>query len=749
MTRTKAIRAACVLLLSSGSAEALAQASSAAPNSEERGLDAIIVTAERRDQSLQDVPISATVLTGEDLNRQGVADLNDIQQVAPSIAINTFNRSTFVNIRGVGIAQSAPTSNPGVAYYIDGQLIPHEQFIGQSFYDIATIEVLRGPQGTLTGQNSTGGAIYVRTPEPEFDQVSGVAEFTAGSYDHYRAVGAINIGTEDVALRLAAVHEERGSFTRNIGPSDSEPGNSNLDSVRANLRLLGLDGRLNLYIRGEYFDSRSDNNAVKNRDDLTGNDPALRDPFVISEDAVSYMNQEGYRVSSEARYDLTDSVQVRGLVSWQNGDTRDQTDGDRSSTALPVPAHLPTSGANTRAFPGRVSNAVTTFETLLAEVNLLSTGSGPLQWVLGAFIMDESVPVTLLRDNRSTLDFVSSNSDIVTEAHNNSRSLFGQANYFVTDKVEVVAGVRYSWDSQNYIRYALPGPPRDYPVTTDPQESSTLTGKLAVNLHLDDVLLYASAAKGFKAGGVNLDPALGNFGPETNYVYELGFKSEVIPRRLRINGTAFYSDYRDIQLASLVSVGGGPLLPQTQNAASGKALGGELEVTAQFGGFGANLGVGYLDGQFSGDAICINNTNDPLGNFPTPTLNPCTAGNAYIPDGARLPYAPEWTINAGAQYEFLLSDALTLTPRIQWSHISTQYVTPFQSERTIVPGRDVFDARLSLEIRDRYEVEAFASNFTDETYVATQIQNSSSADGGIIYGAPATYGLRVRMKFGD
>ena len=86
--------------------------------------------------------------------------------VAPSIVINQYNRSAFVNIRGVGIAQSAPTSSPGVAYYINGQLIPHEQFIGQSFYDIASVEVLRGPQGTLTGQNSTGGAIYVTTPEP-------------------------------------------------------------------------------------------------------------------------------------------------------------------------------------------------------------------------------------------------------------------------------------------------------------------------------------------------------------------------------------------------------------------------------------------------------------------------------------------------------------------------------------------------------------------------------------------------------
>ena len=161
------------------------------------GLEDIVVTAERRTQRLQDVPISATVLNAADISRKGINNLADIQQVAPSIAINTFNRSTFINIRGVGIAQSAPTSNPGVAFYIDGQLIPHEQFIGQSFFDIASIEVLRGPQGTLTGQNSTGGAIYVRTPAPEFDSFSGFVDATYGNFDTFKVVGAINVPISD------------------------------------------------------------------------------------------------------------------------------------------------------------------------------------------------------------------------------------------------------------------------------------------------------------------------------------------------------------------------------------------------------------------------------------------------------------------------------------------------------------------------------------------------------------------------
>jgi iron complex outermembrane receptor protein len=252
------------------------------------------------------VPIAATIFSANEIARRGITNVADIQQAAPSIAINTVNRSTFINIRGVGIAQSAPTSNPGIAYYIDGQLIPHEQFIGQSFYDIGSLEVLRGPQGTLTGQNSTGGAIYVRTPEPKFNETSGYVEQTIGNFDSYRTTAAINFGPNDnVAVRIAGIHDQRDSFTDNIGPSPSEPGSFNLDAVRVNLALRSPNRRLKINIRGEYFDYRSDNIPVKNRGDLVpalrdpaqpAIDPRQSDPFVIREDAISYLTQQGYRL---------------------------------------------------------------------------------------------------------------------------------------------------------------------------------------------------------------------------------------------------------------------------------------------------------------------------------------------------------------------------------------------------------------------------------------------------------------------
>lgn len=714
-------------LLCSTAMPALAQA-----DANTGGLDQIIVTAERREQNLQDVPVSATVLSGEQLAQRGVVNLNDVQQVAPSIAINTFNRSTFINIRGVGIAQSAPTSNPGVAYYIDGQLIPHEQFIGHSFYDIGSIEVLRGPQGTLTGQNSTGGAIYVRSPAPQFDSFSVGGDFTVGNYDRYRGVLTANLGGENVALRVAYVHDERDSFTTNIAPNaQSQPGNYNLDAVRANLRIRTPDETATIDLRGEYFDMQSDNNAVKRRGDTVSTDP-----FVIQEDALSFLNQRGYRVAGEVNVELSSAVAARALISWQDGYTRDQTDGDRTATALPVPANLPTNSANTATYPGRVSLGDTVFETLVGEFNLLSTGDGPLQWVVGAFMLDEKVPVTLLRDNRNVLNFVSSNSDIITEAVNTSYSVFGQANYFVTDQVELLVGGRYSWDKQVYTRFAVPGPPLASPFVSA-ATSEKLTGKIGINYHVDDLgMFYLSASRGYKAGGVNLTPNTPNFLPEQNTVYETGFKLEVLDRHLRLNGAAFYSDYKDIQLSSLV---GG--LPVTQNALAGEAYGAELEATAQFGGFAANLGIGYLDAEFSNSA-CISDTNAP-GTDPG-----CPTNLRFVPKGATLPFSPEWTINAGVQYT-IPAGGVDITPRVQWSHLSSQLATPFPSINTLVPGRDLVDARVSLDFEGGYLVELFANNLFDKTYIASQIQNSSSAQGGIIYGAPRTYGLRLKVEFGN
>jgi iron complex outermembrane receptor protein len=707
---------------------AFAQAPQTATTSQpsEEAATRVVITAERREQDAQDVPISASIFSGEQLTEQGVNVVNDIQRIAPSVAINTFNRSTFINIRGVGIAQSAPTSNPGVAFYIDGALIPHEQFIGQAFFDIGAIEVLRGPQGTLTGQNSTGGAMYVRTPAPDFTKNSGYIDQTVADYNWYKTTIALNTPfTDTLAMRASFVRDVRDSFTDNIGPSPSNPGDLDLQAGRFNLEWRPWDGGT-FNLRYENFNLLSDNNPVKRRGDTVSTNP-----FVIEEDATSYQNQAGERLSGEARIDILPGMQLRFLTSKQLGTTKDQTDGDRSATALPRPVLPAAAGTNT----GRVSFARTEFDTWINEVNLLSTGDGPLQWVAGAFYLDETVSLQQLRDNTSTtvLQRLQAGRSAITqtEAVNTTKSVFGQVEYAFTPQWQVIAGARYSEDQQDYNRIISAG---GTGVAT--QKSNETTGKVAINYKpTEDIMLYASGSKGYKAGGVNLTFTDPNFEPETNVVYEIGAKTELMDGHLRLNADVFTSDYQDIQLASLRAG-----LPTTQNAASGEATGAELEVLFEANQFTFNAGLGWLDATFAEDA-CLNNTNAAAGTDPG-----CSTGNRLVPKGQALPFSPEITLNAGAEYEFLIGD-MTLTPRIQYSRVGEQFATPFPSDLTLVPDHDVWDFRLTFRPTDRLLLEAFMTNMFDEVYIASQIQNSSSADGGIIYGAPQQVGARLRYNF--
>jgi iron complex outermembrane receptor protein len=692
-------------------------------------LEEVLVTAERREVSLQDTPASATVLTADALAAQGIDNVTEIQQVAPSVAINTYNRSTFINIRGVGISQSAPTSNPGVAYYIDGVFIPHEQFIAQSFFDFESIEVLRGPQGTLTGQNSTGGAIYVRTPTPDFDEFSGYVDQTVGDDDWYRTVAAVNVPIADtLALRVSGVYDERGGFTDNIGPSSSDPGSGTDRAVRAALRYQPVDGAT-FDLRYEYFERETDNNAIKNRADLV-----TRDPFIIEEDALSYLNQDGYRASLEGRFDLPADTQLRVLTSYFDAETSDQADGDRTATAQPVPANLPPSGANTARFPGRIGVTRQELETFVSEINFLSRGEGALQWVIGGFYMDETSPVQVLRDNRSTTTFTQSNSTIDTELTNESISVFGQVDYRFTDRWAVDIGVRQSEDKQEYTRFVIPGavPPGCFPCTSEVDSEET-TGRAGLKFFAnDEVMMYGTVSRGYKAGGINLDPRLPNYDPETNEVAELGVKSTVADGRVRVNGAVFYSEYEGIQLSALVPVGTpAVLIPNTLNAAPAEIYGAELEITGQFGAFGFNLGVSALQSEFTEDALLTDSQ---------------TNTNGVVPEGSIVPFAPEMTANAGVQYDFFLG-AMTLTPRLQVSYLDEQLSTPFRYVETTVPSRTVADFRLTLVPMENLRIEAFTTNLFDEEYISAQVQDASSARGGMIYGAPRQYGLRAKYDF--
>lgn len=699
-------------------------------------LEEIVVTAERRTQNLQDVAISATVLTTRDLDQRGVNAIQDLQQVAPSVVLSTSSRSVFINVRGVGIAQSAPNSVPGVAVYLDGQLIAHEQLIGASFYDLGSIEVLRGPQGTLTGQNSTGGAVYIRTPEPRFGEFFGSVKQTIGNYRAFKTEVAANIPlAENLAMRISAIHDERNSFTRNIGSSLSQPGDNNLNGVRGNLAF--ELGRFHLNLRGEYWKSTSDGLVFKRR-----NDTISSDPYVIEQSGQTYFDHVYYRGQIDMRYDVTDNVQVKSLTTWLRGNTEEQDDLAQNN-AVPNGTGFPFGNPSTG-----VTRLYTGFRTFTTELDVLSTGNGPVQWVVGGFWMNDKVPGDVIIDNFNT-NIVTPNLQLFDfNILNESKSLFGNASWRFDEHWEVQAGVRHSWDSQRFPVYTFlgmtptAGPLAPLLATTLDRSSEfqATTGKVGVNYHLNDsTMFYLTASKGYKAGGLQLLPApLATFAPEENFVEELGFKTELVDGHVRVNGDVFHSRYKNVQILSTLA--GAPI---SQNAAPAEIWGAELEVTGRFGPLAFNLGGSVLDSAFDEDQ-CLNNVYNAAG---SPLCTGPQAGNDFVPKGTTMPFSPKLTFNAGVQYAFQVSPDVVVTPRAQWSHTARQFTTPFHRIENFLNTRDIVDARLTIDIRDRYRVELFASNLTDQTYIVSQTRQTALGAGGITYGSPRQFGGSLSVEF--
>ncbi|MEO6339355.1 MAG: TonB-dependent receptor [Caulobacteraceae bacterium] len=670
----------------------------------------VVITAERRSQNLQTVPISATVLNADQLADRGVNRLTDLQQIAPSLTVNLNNRSFAINIRGIGLAATAPTSTPGVAYYINGSLIPHEQTIGGSFYDIDSVQILRGPQGTLTGQNSTGGAIYITTPKPKFGAFSAMIDQTIGDYDWHRTVAAVNVPMGDMfALRVAGVYDRRDSFTENRGPSGRTPGNLHYDGYRADLAFKPTD-KLQANLRYEYFRNATDWIAVKNRNDLV-----TSDPFVIEEDGKAALTQKGYRSELEVRWDFNPGLQLRWNTNYQYGINVDWGDADRTATQ---PTLAPVNA-------GRIAYGETGFNTLVNEINLISTAGGPLEWVVGAFDFLENVPVLQYTYGNDRVEPTRAPTRTTrTEAHNRSRSIFGQFSYRFSPQWQIIAGGRYSKDRQAYDRIvplALRGV----------AESNSPTGRIAINYSpADRTLIYASLSKGYKSGGVNLGATDPNIKPETNVVGELGAKTTLMDGHLRVNGDVFYSDYKNLQLGGLTDTT--PATPTFKNVPKSKSYGVELELQGVFGPWSINAGGALLKAESNSDAGLSNST----GIGPAFTI---------IPSGTGLPYSPKVTFNAGIQYE-LQAFGGSITPRLQYSYQSSTYTSMFRNANSFVESRGLLDARITYD-RAQWRAEAFITNLTDKTYVAMQIADSSSLFGGRLYGAPRQVGARLTYKY--
>ncbi|WP_137681324.1 TonB-dependent receptor [Aurantiacibacter suaedae] len=700
-------------------------------------LDAIVVTAQRRDENLQDVPIAATVIGGGDLDAKAVDSVADLQLAAPSLSITDAGETQSVNIRGIGIAANSPNISNGVATYIDGLFQP-PIVTSIPFYDIASIEVLRGPQGTLVGNNSTGGAIFINSANPSLNGVEGYAKAGVGNYGLVEGEGAVNLPlTNTLAVRAAGIVRDRDSFYTDIGPFNNDAGK--LEEIGARLGAMWEPGdAFRALLKLQWHQQDTGGYAYRPAPDTTFAPFATDDIRTLDYDTDTSKVERAFIASLELRYEFASGLTLRSLSGYQY--KRNTYVSDADGTQAP-----PSAGG------GLVTDYFAGERQYSEEINLISPTSGAFDWILGGYYQRNDIVV-------DTRNLAPPGTYVSPRNNRDIYGAFAQGNYQLTDTLEVQLGARYSHFQSTgtgtvLLGEGFPGFPPGGLVIADlagEHDDSMVTGKLALNWNVaDDHLLYAFTARGYKPGGFNClpSPQCDNpeFDPETVWNYEIGWKGALADRRINMQLSAFYNDFNNLQFDVIETATG---TTGVRNVGSATIKGFEGQIQGRFGGFGFDGSFGYLDTELS-SLTFVNARLLPPGQLGpqcapgVPSSPPaCFDYGPFITttSGGDNLYSPEWTYNFGVEYAFDLSDRLSVTPRINYGYQGSRYNYLAYGPGDLLESRGLLSALLTVRYDD-FVVEAYATNLTDEEYVVGRTDDNE------FYGAPRQYGVRTSIRF--
>lgn len=686
----------------------------------------IVVTAQRRTESSQKVAIALTALSGDQMAEKAVVVQRDLQNIAPGLSIVKAGLTESINIRGIGLASGSPQVANGVASYVDGLFQPP---ITQSFdlYDIQSIEVLRGPQGTLVGSNSTGGAIFINTKRPELGKLGGDATAEYGSYNNVRLNGALNVPVSDnFALRFATNHHWRDSYYTDLGPYKNRP--DSLKEHDERLSALYKSGGFSAYWKAELSEKSTGGYAYQPIAGTAFSAGRQSSRYTLNYDSPTANFERAFNTALELKYQTPGGLVIRSLSGYQNKRIWNVYDVD---------------GANQAQAPGpfgpQTEDQYVRERQISQEINIISPDSKAFNYILGGYYQHNKIDVLLHYNGTAPFP-------IVVNPMNDKTTLgvFAQANYRITDKLEVQAGTRYSHyhvDGTGAV-YLGGTPPAAF--LTIPQTGTEgdgrMTGKLALNYKPDgNNLFYVFAARGYKPGGIN--PPGGSFNPETVWDFEAGWKSSFLDRRVRTQLGVFYNKYNNFQM-DVIS----PLSGQNGvvNLANATIKGFEGQIQAKLAGFGLDAGVSYVDSQLSSVSV-INKWQPGAANAQLPACTATITTNCFAYQimtsnaGPNL-LSPKWTWNAGLDYTFRLGEGRTLVPRVNYSYVGSQwaYVT-YLPQYDLINARHLVNANITLNW-GRWKAEVYGTNLTKEFFVTGQSTLNE------FYNAPREFGVRLGVK---
>lgn len=737
------------LLLGSVSASAQ-DAAGSQPSSDgasNGGLGEIVVTAQKRSENIQKVPISIAAFDTGKLNSAGISDTRMLQSAVPGlVATNTGSLTSFY-LRGVGTRFAFAGLEPSVAIYIDDRYVSRANASAFEFADIERIEVLKGPQGVLYGRNATGGAIRVISKDVS-DEFEGDVRAGYGNYNAWNISGTASLPlTENFGLRLSALVKRRDGFATNLDPRGyDEMDNLNRQSYRAKFRWAPSDV-ITTWLTLEYNRRRDTAgadiidlstpeglNLGAARGGISGRKrnevaTALADPT----------RQRDYSANLRVEANLG-PVDVTSISTYWNFRQVSPIDAD---------------GTSARLFDGTLHDSV---RTLSQELQLKSATSGPFNWILGFYYLDDYI-----RNFDTILDLRDLNGTIAEQGNAKVRTkaiaVFGQAEYELATGLKLQVGGRFSHEKK---AVDVVAPEAGYvPLNflfpyADEVKFSKFTPKITLSYDSDAGLFYATYSRGFKSGGFDfpaskINPLTGQpvspLRPEILDMFEVGWKASLFDRQVRVNASAFYYDYKDLQVTRAASDPvTGAVINLTENATTAKLKGIDLD-------------LGWaITHQLTLDAS-INILDSNYGKYLTigQLLNSLATGNPMTPGARSVGF------NASGQSllrasDFSASVLLRYTPELAGGKlpisVGYSYKSPFNFDFIVAPGMHrlrqkaygLLNAQVGFEPNaGHWSLNLWAENLTNEGYFDDVVGSPSGLRGS--YGQPRTYGVSASYKF--
>ncbi len=743
-----------------------------------KGVEEIVVQARKRAELLEDTPVSVTALNEDLLREAGVTRLDEIRELVPNLTIRTARsgQDTIVQIRGIGTATGEVVFDPGVGIYVDGVFLPRSLGGLIDVLDVEQIEVLRGPQGTLFGKNTVGGAINVTTIKPR-EEFEGLAFLRAGNLGRIDTRAMLNLPIIDEQLfgRFAFASTNDQGYTFNTLRDEYWSNRESL-SFLGSLRWIPAD-HVTFDVSGSYSKSHARPKGgqcefVQNTE-ILGLYPGYKEeceksePFTFQADTHSVFDIESYGLWGTLAYDAgdvgpIDNLEVKSITSWRQQLLRLRNDIDM--TGLTVLQLGLMDGGPLDSRPG--------FQQQISQ-ELQANGSAwddRITFVGGAFWFWEKSDVAFTTYSQPTIvfppplgqpaaiDFLSQ-----TTTDNWNWALYTQVTADLTEWLSLTGGVRYTEEKKGATQLNRNRADPDdisLPKTGSAIYSAwTPMGSLAARLPedlldstpLDHLMTYFTYSRGFRGGGFNgvINPfatALDPFEPEFIDSFEIGAKTIAFDRRYVFNLSLFLGKYDDIQVAAL-RVRRDPDNPDstlverlTQNAAKATTKGVEAELFAvPIDGLQIGGSLGYLDARYDEFPNAVSELSDQLVNRAGQTFNG----------------VPQWQSHIGIQYSMQLPSPGPrwlegwITPRLDWSYQSEVHFFGEELTRAFQPGYNLLHARLSYDFNDSAtQVALWGRNLTDETYAGDASTIANLFGSVAMYSdPPRTYGVELSHRF--